>query len=409
MARGTHVIGIDLGGTNMQIGVVGPTLKVVGRAKKKTRAAEGSQRVIDRLIDGVHEACADAKVPLTEIAAIGIGAPGAVEPKRGIVLEATNLRWNNFPLASVLGRRLGHHVVVDNDVNCAIYGEFRLGAAKGHDNVLGVWIGTGIGGGLILNGSMFYGSTHTAGEIGHTTLFPAMPPGSRSLENNCSRTAIVDRLVRLIRANNPSAVSDLAEGDLSDIKARIVAQAYIKNDKLTRNVVDNAADMLGISVANAVTLLGLQRVVIGGGLTEAMGENLVGKIRESARRHAFPEICRNVEVVATKLEADAGLIGAAMFARDWLERTTGRKLKVAPAPRVTKRSTLTAGSGGTAADVDDAGRVSAAAPATKAKSARVRTAKRPARKVVVKAGSGKTGRARVKANPNVNPKANPGN
>jgi len=402
MARGTHVIGIDLGGTNMQIGVVSPTLKVVGRAKKKTRAAEGSQRVMDRLIDGVQEACADAKIPLTEIAAVGIGAPGAVDPKRGIVLEATNLRWNDFPLASVLGRRLGQHVVVDNDVNCAIYGEFRLGAAKGHDNVLGVWIGTGIGGGLILNGSMFYGATHTAGEIGHTTLFPAMPPGSRSLENNCSRTAIVDRMVRLIRANNPSAVSDLAEGDLSDIKARIVTQAYIKNDKVTRNVVDNAADMLGISVANAVTLLGLQRVVIGGGLTEAMGENLVGKIRESARRHAFPEICRNVEVVATKLEADAGLLGAAMFARDWLERTTGRKFKVVPVRRSATRSPSAAEASSRAdAAPDNADTSATLAPAAlggRARNTRTSKATRTPRKAAkaqpAKAQPGKAGMAK---------------
>jgi len=336
MARGTHVIGIDLGGTNMQIGVVSPALKVVGRAKKKTRSMEGSQRVIDRLIDGVHEACVNAKISLKDISAIGIGAPGAVDPRRGMVLEATNLRWNDYPLAAVLSRKFGHHVVVDNDVNAAIYGEYRLGAAKGQDEVLGVWVGTGIGGGLILGGKMYYGATYTAGEIGHTILFPNTPPGSRSLENNCSRTAIVDRLVRLIRANHPSAITDLADGDLSDVKARIVAQAYAKNDRLTRLVVDNAAEMIGISVANVVTLLGIQRVVIGGGLTEAMGENLVGKIRESARRHAFPEVCRKVEVVATKLEADAGLLGAAMLARDWLESRKGKGGTAAGGPKVVR-------------------------------------------------------------------------
>jgi|GEM_PF-237180 len=324
MVRGTHVIGIDLGGTNMQIGVVGPSLRVLGRAKKKTRAIEGSQRVLDRLVDGVHEACVDAKISLKEISAVGIGAPGAIDTKRGVVLDATNLRWTNFPLAAVLSRRLGHHIVVDNDVNAAIYGEYRLGAAKGFNNVLGVWIGTGIGGGFILNGAMYYGDTNTAGEIGHTILFPSAPPGSRTLENNCSRTAIVDRLVRLIRSNNPSQIVDLADGDLTDIKARVVAQAYAKNDRLTRTVVDNAAELIGISVANVVTILGIQRVVIGGGLTEAMKESLVGKIRESARKHAFPEICRQVEVVATKLEADAGLLGAAMMAHDWLTGT--RKL-----------------------------------------------------------------------------------
>lgn len=331
MAKGRFVAGIDLGGTNMQIGVVGPGNKVVGRAKKKTRAGEGSDRVLDRLVDGVHEACQAAGLTVRDLSAVGIGAPGAIDPAHGVVLEAVNLRWNNYPLSRVLSRKFGHHVVVDNDVNVAVYGEHQLGAAKGVRDTLGVWIGTGIGGGLILHNQLFYGATFTAGEIGHTILFPGNPPGSRSLENNCSRTALVDRLVRLIRANNPSIITDLAEGEMGDFKAKVIAQAYAKGDKLTRQVVDNAAYMLGISIANVVTLLGIQHVVLGGGLTESMGDDLVIPVRDAVRAHVFPAVCRKVEVVGTKLGPDAGLLGAALLARKWVEGkalpATGRKKK----------------------------------------------------------------------------------
>jgi glucokinase len=316
------LIGVDLGGTNMQIGVVSPEGRLLGRSKKKTRSEDGSAKVIQRILDGINEACEDAKILPRSLAAIGIGAPGAIDPATGTVREAPNLRWRDVPLARIVSRRLNKPTAVDNDVRSAIWGEHKFGAAKGVSDCMGVWIGTGIGGGLIFHGRLYHGHTFTAGEIGHTTIFPNMPPGSRSLENNCSRTAIVDRLLRLIRTNNPSMIPELADGDLSDVKARVVAIAYQKGDKLTRTVVDNAAQTLGIGIASAVTLLGLQRVVIGGGLTEAMGEQLVAPIRESVRIHAAPDICKRVEVVATKLEADAGLIGAAMLAADKLQRAS---------------------------------------------------------------------------------------
>jgi glucokinase len=334
MAINRPIAGVDLGGTNMQIGVVSPEGRLLGRSKKKTRADEGSARVIQRIIDGIHEACVEAKVSPRSLAGVGIGAPGALDPSTGTVREAPNLRWRDVPLAKIIKRKLDKDVVVDNDVRAAAFGEYKLGAGRGAHDLLALWIGTGIGGGIILHGRLLHGATNTAGEIGHTTLFPGSPPGSRSLEQNCSRTAIVDRLVRLIRTNHPSIIPELADGDISDIKARIVAQAYAKGDKLTRDVVENAAWMLGVGAANAVTLLGLQRVVIGGGLTEAMGETLVALIRDSVRKHAFPEVVKRVEVVMTKLEADAGLLGAAMLAR---ERLASRAAREAAAPVVVRR------------------------------------------------------------------------
>lgn len=326
-ARKSAVVGIDLGGTNMQIGVVTPEQRIIGRSKKKTRASEGLTSVMDRLVAGVREACDDAGLRTDDLLGLGIGAPGAIEPTGGMVVMAPNLGWKDVPLAGLLKKRLGVPVVVDNDVNAAVYGEWRLGAGKGASDVLGFWIGTGIGGGLILNEKLYYGGMLTAGEIGHVTLFPHQPPGSRKVEENLSRTALVDRMLRLIKMGHKSVIPQLADHDLTDVRAKTIAAAYNRGDRLTHAVLENAAELMGIVIANTVTLLSLPRVILGGGLTEAMGESLVKPVRESVRRHVFPDSLKAVEVVATKLEADAGLLGAALLARERLDPSASRVAK----------------------------------------------------------------------------------
>ena len=319
MPAAQPVVGIDLGGTNMQIGVVTESNKIVGRVKKKTKADEGRDAVIDRLAKGIEEACEEAKIKPSELAAIGIGAPGAIDHKRGIVVEAPNLRWNDVKLADTLSAKLkGRPVIVDNDVNVAVYGENKLGAGNSADDLMGVWLGTGIGGGLILRGKLYHGAFGTAGEIGHTILFPGAAMGNSKLEENCSRKFLALRLARLIRANNPSILPQLAGGDdqLESIGASTIAEAYQKGDELVRVVVDEAAYLVGIGVANMVTVLSLPLIILGGGLTEALGDPFVKKVQQSVRAAAFPERCKGVKVVATKLEDNAGLLGAALLARE---------------------------------------------------------------------------------------------
>lgn len=307
-------VGIDLGGTNMQLGVVSADFKMLSRAKRKTKADEGRDEVVNRLVAGIEEACAEGKIAVSDLGGVGIAAPGAVDPGKGVVLEAVNLRWDDVPLADILSRKLKLRVYLDNDVNAAVYGENRLGAGKDSRHLLGVWVGTGIGAGLILNGELYYGCALTAGEIGHTILLPGNPRGSRSLEHNCSRTAVAERLTRLVRANHKTMLIDEMEGDFTNVKSKALGRCYAAGDKLVCEVIDTAADLLGVAVANAATLLSLQRVVLGGGLTEAIGKPFVERVQKAAREYVFPDVLRKLDVVASQLEDDAGVYGAAMLA-----------------------------------------------------------------------------------------------
>jgi len=312
---GGLAVGVDLGGTNVQIGVVDPAGTILGRSKRKTNADDGQDTVLDRIAEGIEEACAQAKAPISDLAAIGIGAPGAVDPRAGVVLEAVNLRWERVALADELSKRLGPDVFVDNDVNAAVFGEARLGAGRGATDMIGAWVGTGVGGGLILNGRIFYGHFFTAGEIGHIIAHAGNAPSTRSVEHNCSRTTIVNRLVYLVKANRKSVLPELVNGKLDKIKSKTIAEAYSQGDELTREVVHDAADRLGVALAGVVTLLSLELVVLGGGLTEALGKPYVERVARSIRREVFPaKVAEHVRVQASELEDDAGVIGAGLIA-----------------------------------------------------------------------------------------------
>jgi glucokinase len=313
------VIGIDLGGTNITGGLVGADQKVVGREKLDTKAELGPDTVVERIGQCIKALCKARGLAPADLAGVGLGVPGAVDAERGLVLEAVNLRWNDMPVAKRLGDLVGTPVTVDNDVNVGAWGEFRLGAAKGRKGVLAVFVGTGIGGGLILNGKLFTGPFGTAGEIGHTVIDSRAPFGMRTLEQIASRTAIVNRLVALISANHDSIIVDLAGAKWPHIRSKVLAKALGKDDPLTTRVIGDAARAVGVAAANMVTMLSLDCIVIGGGLTEALDERWVKWIGEHFEDAVFPDLCRKCRVVESKLGDDAGLLGAAMLARDRLQ------------------------------------------------------------------------------------------
>jgi glucokinase len=303
MSTTDPVIGIDLGGTHMQVGVVGPDGKLLGRSACHTHAERGFDAVIATIGEQCREACAAASLSLPDIGAVGLAAPGAVDPGRGIVLRAPNMGWDDVKAADALVANLGRPVMLDNDVNAAALAEAKLGAGKGFDDLLAVWIGTGIGGGLIFDGKVFHGPRFTAGEIGHVIMDPDAPEGRRKLEHIASRTAISRDIAEATGATETMGSSKIAE-------------AYVGGDEAVRGVVDRAARTIGIAIANVATVLSLHRVIVGGGLVETLGRSFVGPIQASVREHVFPEELRGIEVVATQLGPDAGLLGAVMLARE---------------------------------------------------------------------------------------------
>ncbi len=316
-AGGDHpklALGIDLGGTNIQAGVINEYGQVLGRAKVKTDVERGFEAIMDSIAAAARQACEEAKVPMSAIHTAGLGVPGPIDPEKGVVVEAVNLRWNDAPVVMGLSDRLSVPVYADNDVNVAVYGEWRAGIGNQTPNMLGVWVGTGVGGGLIINSQLHRGAHYSAGEIGHMILLPGAHLGSRSVEHNCSRTAIAHELIKLIRSNHHSLVTSLTDGKLHKIKSKVLAMAYEQGDDLVRTVVDDSADRLGMAIASAVTLLSLDQVVLGGGLVHAIGKPYVDIVRDSVRREVFPESLRNVSVEASILGDDAGMVGAGLIA-----------------------------------------------------------------------------------------------
>jgi glucokinase len=318
----TPYLGIDLGGTNIQAGVViGGKIRV--RDSTKTKAAEGADAVIKRIAKLSDKLLDEASLKRSDLGAVGIGAPGAIDIAKGKVITAVNLGWSDYPLAKVLREELGRPVVVDNDVNAGAWGEYRAGAGRGYADLFAIFVGTGIGGGLVLNHGVYHGIHHTAGEIGHTLLTANAGLGRRTVEELASRTSIVNLLVQLIEAGRPSVITKLVDGDYSKVRSKVLGQALREEDPLTIEVVKRAAMHVGMTIANVVTLLSLPCVVVGGGATEAMGKPWMKWITEAFEAAVFPPELRACRILASTLGDDAGVIGAALLAEAAGRERTG--------------------------------------------------------------------------------------
>ena len=317
----TPVIGVDLGGTNMQVAVVefqDSGHVIHGRHWCETGASAGAEAVMDRMVEGVEAACTEAGVGRERIAAVGIAAAGAVDINTGTVLDAPNLEWEDVPLRDSMAQRLNMRVIVDNDVNAAVWAEHQLGAGRGHAELLGVWVGTGVGGGLVIGNRLYHGPNFTAGEIGHTILLPDERPGCRTVEDLSSRSGMSRLIDRKLHQFPKSLLHERSEVDdeLEPITMRMLVEALEQDDALVKRTVHRGAKMLGVAIANWVTALSLECVVLGGGVVEAFGRPYLARIGASFNTSVFPDRLKQCKLVMTELAGDAGTLGAGLLAAE---------------------------------------------------------------------------------------------
>lgn len=315
------LIGVDMGGTKIVAAVVAPDGNILARAKKKTRPKRGPELGVGRIADAVLRSMDDAKVPPERIAGIGIGSAGLVDPESGVLLFAPNLPgWTDVPVRARLEEQIGRPVFLDNDVTLGALGEGTFGAARGMSNFAAIFIGTGIGGGILVEGEVYRGFNQTAGEIGHMVIADGGPKcgcGNRGcLEALASRTAIEREIRAAIKRGERSVIPDLLKkGGLSAIKSGTLKKAVDLEDKVVLRVLAKAARYLGIGVTNIVHLLSPEMVVLGGGVMESLGERLLPIVQETAREFALESAFRNVQIVLASLGDDAVVLGAAELVR----------------------------------------------------------------------------------------------
>ncbi len=314
MARQNLFIGIDLGGTKISTALVDAAGRIIGRDYCQTQAAEGRRAVVERMVDAARRVMDEADLAPAQVTAVGVGSPGPIDSRTGVVTTPPNLPgWKNVPLKQLIEEALGITTFLENDANAAALGEHRFGAGQGVQNMIYVTASTGIGGGLILNGQLYSGTTGAAGEIGHITVLPWGPYcgcGNRGcLEALASGTAIAREGRELVRRGVPTLIAELAAGDPELVTARLVAEAADKGDIEAQEILAEAMTYLGVGMASLVNLFNPELIVIGGGLTK-MGERLFGPVRRAIERRAFPPAARAVRVVPAALGDDVGVLGA---------------------------------------------------------------------------------------------------
>jgi glucokinase len=316
---GRWIIGVDIGGTNIVVGAVpfegGEALVV---RSLPTEPERGAEAVVARVADMVETAVTELERETGDgrdrIVGVGIGSPGPLDRETGVVINTPNLGWRDFPLRDLLSERVGFTATLDNDANCATFGEWWLGAGRPYHSLVGITLGTGIGGGLIIGGQLIHGASDAAGEIGHMTIdFTGRKCKCGNygcLEAYCSGPNIAARAREGIEAGFESRISDLTGGQLDRITAATVYEAAVLNDPFANEVVAETARILGAGIANLINILNPQAVVITGGVTRA-GEHLFGPLRSEVRRRAFRTAADACAILPAALPETAGVVGAA--------------------------------------------------------------------------------------------------
>ncbi len=313
-----YVVGVDIGGSKIFAGVVDEAGNILSRAKRKTLAAEGFEVSLGQIVDCITEAIQTSNIPEEKILAIGLGSPGPLDIEKGIILYTPNLNWKDAPLKDSIEAKFNKPVKVDNDVNTGTLGELVFGAGKGAKDIIGLFVGTGLGGGVIIDGKVLHGFNQNAGELGHIMVNPKGPRcgcGVRGhLEAIASKSGIEKMIRKAIKAGKPTMIQKELEKEKGPVKSNSLAKAYSKGDKIVRKAVKRSARYLGYGVGSFLNIFNPEVVVLGGGIIESFGQEYIDMVIEVAQKNVFPIAIQNVRIVPAALGDDSVILGASVLA-----------------------------------------------------------------------------------------------
>lgn len=306
-------IGFDLGGTKMLATVLDSKYNIVGSAKTESRGYEGEEKGIARMARLTRQALRNSGVRINQLESAGFAVPGVVDMDKGVLVEATNLGWSNLPIRTAMEKILKVPVAVLNDVDSGTYGEYHKGAGRGCRTLLGIFPGTGIGGGCVYDGHILRGKKFSCMEIGNIKV--PTPSGLVRMEDLTSRLAIAIQVAREAYRGNAPSVLEKAGTDVRKIKSGTIAKS-MKVEPDVKIIVDEAIEVLGYVTAGVVDLIGPDKIVLGGGLVEKMKQDFIKGITKSISMHTHKGIKKGVKVVGAELGDDAVVVGAAIFSSE---------------------------------------------------------------------------------------------
>ena len=316
--QGLPVLAIDLGGTKIIAAIISNQGRVITREYYLTLAEEGPQLVIKRTLSAIDRLLSLGKIDSSQLNSISIAAAGAIDFGKGLVTLSPNLPgWYDIPLRDLIKEKYRVNTFLINDASAAALGEHRFGAGKGVNNLILLTLGTGIGGGIIINGKLYSGPCGSAGEIGHMTIDVNGPRCSCGnigcLEMLASGTAVAREAIKRIRQGERSSLTEIVEGKIESITAEKVEVAAQGGDSLALEVILKAANYLGVGMVNLVNIFNPEMIIVGGGMAK-MGNLLLDPAKQVVRERAFQLPAQAVRIVPAQLGDDAGVLGAAVFA-----------------------------------------------------------------------------------------------
>ncbi len=320
MKKAEYIITIDLGGTKILSALLNSKNEIIGKVKQPTDATKGANFIVECIVESIKKLLSKNDFSEKEIKVISMGVPGTVNPISGILTNAPNLGISNFNIKEELQKSFDIPVLLENDVNLAALGIRKYEFNNKVNNMLVVFIGTGIGGALIFNGNMYRGSSYFAGEIGmmkvnkNGDLNPKK--NSKIFEDLASRTAVVKKIEKKLELGKKSNILEFVKN--GKIKSSALAKSYLSNDKLVIKEINKSFEIIGSVLGSIASLLDIDTIVIGGGVVEAMGEQVLPVVQKSFSKAVVKEIGKNVKIVTTNLGDDAPLYGGVALAEEFL-------------------------------------------------------------------------------------------